>query len=59
MNGLFNGMFGKIAPGMCRLSMNGGMAIKTSMVIRPMSRYLADLQIATTLYLTSERNSSS
>ncbi len=30
MNGLFNGMFGKIAPGMCRLSMNGGIAIKTS-----------------------------
>ena len=30
MNGLFNGMFGKIAPGMCRLSINGGIAIKTS-----------------------------
>ena len=27
---LFNGMFGKIAPGMCRLSMNGRTAIKTS-----------------------------
>lgn len=25
-----NGMFGKIAPGMCRLSMNGGIAVKTS-----------------------------
>lgn len=25
-----NSMFGKIAPGMCRLSMNGGIAIKTS-----------------------------
>ena len=27
---LFNGMFGKVAAGMCRLSMNGGIAIKTS-----------------------------
>lgn len=27
---LFNGMFGKVAPGMCRLSMNGKIAIKTS-----------------------------
>ena len=26
---MFNGMFGKIAPGMCRLSMNGGIAVKT------------------------------
>lgn len=25
-----NGMFGKIAPGMCRLSMGGGIAVKTS-----------------------------
>lgn len=31
MNANFmNGMFGKIAPGMCRLSMNGGIAVKTS-----------------------------
>lgn len=30
MNGLMNGMFGKIAPGMCRLSMNGEIAVKTS-----------------------------
>lgn len=28
--GMFNGMFGKIAPGMCRVSMNGKIAIKTS-----------------------------
>ena len=27
---MFNGMFGKIAPGMCRLSMNGNVAVKTS-----------------------------
>ena len=27
---IFNGMFGKVAPGMCRLSMNGGLAVKTS-----------------------------
>lgn len=27
---MFNGMFGKVAPGMCRLSMNGGIAIKTN-----------------------------
>lgn len=26
----FNGMFGKIASGMCRLSMNGGVAVKTN-----------------------------
>lgn len=25
-----NGMFGKVAPGMCRLSMSGGIAVKTS-----------------------------
>ena len=27
---MFNGMFGKVANGMCRLSMNGGVAVKTS-----------------------------
>ena len=27
---MFNGMFGKVAPGMCRLSMGGKIAIKTS-----------------------------
>ena len=30
MNNFMNGMFGKIAPGMCRLSMNGGIAVKSS-----------------------------
>ena len=30
MNEMFNGMLGRIAPGMCRLSMNGAIAIKTS-----------------------------
>lgn len=30
MNNLFNGMFGKVAPGMCRVSMDGNIAIKTS-----------------------------
>ena len=30
MNGFMNGMFGKIAPGMCRLGMNGEIAVKTS-----------------------------
>lgn len=30
MNNIFNGMMGKIAHGMCRLSMNGGIAVKTS-----------------------------
>ena len=29
-NNMFNGMFGKIQSGMCRLSMNGGIAVKTS-----------------------------
>lgn len=28
--GMFNGMFGKIGDGMCRLSMNGSIAVKTS-----------------------------
>lgn len=27
---MFNGMFGKIANGMCRLSMNGGISVKTN-----------------------------
>lgn len=27
---LFNGMFGKVAPGMCRMSMSGAIAVKTS-----------------------------
>lgn len=30
MNNLLNGMFGKLGAGMCRLSMNGGIAAKTS-----------------------------
>ena len=30
MNNMLNGMFGKVAPGMCRLSMSGGIAVKTS-----------------------------
>lgn len=30
MNNMFNGIFGKIAPGMCRVTMNGELAIKTS-----------------------------
>ena len=30
MTNVFNGMFGKIAPGMCRLSMSGGIAVKTT-----------------------------
>ena len=29
-NNVMSNMFGKIAPGMCRLSMNGGIAVKTS-----------------------------
>lgn len=29
-NNLFNGAMGKIAPGMCRLTMNGGIAVKCS-----------------------------
>ena len=29
-NNLLNGMFGKIQAGMCKLSMNGGIAVKTS-----------------------------
>lgn len=28
MSNMLNGMFGKVAPGMCRLSMNGGIAVK-------------------------------
>lgn len=30
MNNFMNGMFGKIQPGMCRLSMSGGIAVKCS-----------------------------
>ena len=30
MTSMLNGMFGKIAPGMCRLSMSGGIAVKTN-----------------------------
>lgn len=30
MTNMLNNMFGKVAPGMCRLSMNGGIAVKTS-----------------------------
>lgn len=30
MTNMFNGMFGKVAHGMCRLSMSGGIAVKTS-----------------------------
>lgn len=30
MDKMFNGMFGKVAPGMCRMSMSGGIAVKTS-----------------------------
>ena len=30
MSNMMNGMFGKVASGMCRVSMNGDIAIKTS-----------------------------
>lgn len=30
MTNMLNGMFGKVQPGMCRLSMSGGIAVKTS-----------------------------
>lgn len=30
MNNVLNGMFGKVSPGMCRLSMSGGIAVKTA-----------------------------
>ena len=30
MNNFLNGMFGKVGNGMCRLSMNGDIAVKTS-----------------------------
>lgn len=30
MNNFLNGMFGKVGNGMCRLSMNGEIAVKTS-----------------------------
>lgn len=28
LNSMFNGMFGNVAPGMCKLTMNGGIAVK-------------------------------
>lgn len=30
MNNVLNGMFGRVQQGMCRLSMSGGIAVKTS-----------------------------
>lgn len=30
MNNFLNGMFGKVGNGMCRLSISGGIAVKTS-----------------------------
>lgn len=30
MNSMFHGIFGKVAPGLCRLSINGSIAVKTS-----------------------------
>lgn len=33
MNNFLNGMFGKVGNGMCRLSMNGEIAVKTSGVL--------------------------
>ena len=30
MNNVFGGLFGRIEPGMCRLGVNGGIAVKTS-----------------------------
>jgi hypothetical protein len=30
MNNIFNDLFGRIGAGMCRLSMTGGIAVKTS-----------------------------
>lgn len=33
MNNFMNGMFGKIGSGMCKLSMSGNIAVKTSMVL--------------------------
>ena len=30
MSNMMNGLFGKVANGMCRISMNGDIAIKTS-----------------------------
>lgn len=33
MNNFLNGMFGKVGSGMCRLSMNGGIAVKTRMLL--------------------------
>lgn len=32
MNNFMNGMFGKIGSGMCKLSMSGNIAVKTSLV---------------------------
>lgn len=58
MNNFLNGMFGKVGSGMCRLSMNGGIAVKTMVVIRHITSRLASSQTVVTLYLILERNSS-
>lgn len=51
MNNFLNGMFGKVGSGMCRLSMNGGIAVKTSNGYKTYNVRLGSLQIAAILYL--------
>lgn len=53
---MFNGMFGKVANGMCRLSMNGVLQLKQALVIRLIILKPIGLQIATTSYSILVRN---
>lgn len=54
---MFNGMFGKVANGMCRLSMNGGaLQLKQALVIRLIILKPIGLQIATISYSILVRN---
>lgn len=56
MNNFLNGMFGKVGDGMCRLSMNGGIAVKTSGGYKSYNIKPENSLTATILYSTSERN---
>ena len=42
MNNFLNGMFGKVGSGMCRLSMNGGIAVKTNGGYKTYNRMIKD-----------------
>ena len=52
MTNIFNGMFGKVGAGMCRLSINGDIAVKTDNGYKTYNVKKEGLPIAIILYLT-------